>query len=207
MVCPQAASDHIQLLSWSAGTWNSSLTPKSGDVFNPHKVLCSLEAPPQRGETKQTPSSTQSSPLPPPCYPSHDTSSPPGRLPQAGTPMPRDFPEFLCPEPLERAASGSHCPAGSQPPSWAPHSPSPHAAPGSCSTARARPEGTFFSSTSPKPLEPLLCAFFSFTPCGCDFNYICKSWIIHVLASELPWDDITHEGMKFRVLNARSHWV
>lgn len=52
MVSPQAASDHIQLLFWSVGTWNSSLTPKSGDVFNPHEVLCSLEAPPWRGNTE-----------------------------------------------------------------------------------------------------------------------------------------------------------
>lgn len=158
--------------------------------------------------TKQTPSSTQSSPLPPPCYPSHDTSSPPGRLPRAGRPMPRAFPAFLCREPLERAASGSHCPAGTQPPSWAPHSPAPHVP----QAAPARPEQNLmehFSAQHPLTLGAFsLCLFFFNLPvfCGCDFNCVCRSRIIHVLASE-PWADITHEGVKLRVLNARSHWV
>lgn len=87
MVHPQAASDHTQPLSWSVGTWNSSLTPKSGDVFNPHDVLCSLEAPPRRGNTEQAPHKANpkfSSVLP--SVPSllsqsRHILSPPGRLP------------------------------------------------------------------------------------------------------------------------------
>lgn len=165
MVHPQAASDHIQLLPWSVGTWNSSLTQKVGMCLIYTRFCAAWKLPHGEGTlsiplTKQTPSSTQSSPLPPPCYPSHDTSSPPGRFPHAGRPMPRAFPTFLFPEALERAASGSHCPAGTQPPSWAPHSPAPHAAPGSSSTARAEPDGTFFNSTSPNPWSLFFVPFF-----------------------------------------------
>lgn len=165
MVRPQAASDHIQLLSWSFGSRNSSLTPKSGDVLNPHNVLCSLEAPPWRGNTEQSPHKANpkfNSVLPSASsllsQSRHILSS--RKASPCWQTNAQGFSSVSLPRTLGKSCQWVTLP------SWHPASflgtsftRSPRA-PGSSSTARAEPDGTFFGSTSPNPWSLFFVPFF-----------------------------------------------